>query len=1033
MRKLDFFACAAFMLASSVLFGQTFTEQSNVLPDNYNSGGCVGVTDMDGDGFDDIILLDDADHLKILYNQGGAGLNEVDYGQVSSSNQWGFTVGDLEGDGHLDVISGGSFDGIHLTRISSPGVATDENLENGQLFMQGCNFADVDNDGHLDYFACHDVGLSRIWQNDGSGGLNFTTGLIDLTDYDPGSFPNTDHSGNYGSVWSDFDSDGDIDLYIAKCRQGVSDPDDPRRINQLWINNGDGTWTEDALNRGLVVFEQSWTADFADYDNDGDFDCLITNHTTNIQLLENDGNGFFTDVSASAGLDGYQGFFLQGKMVDFDNDGFNDIVWAGGVHSYLRNNGDGTFSEVSNTFPYGNTMNSFAIGDLNKDGFLDLYASYGNVYVSPDYSNPDKLWINDGNNNNWIAFELEGIESNLNGVGAKALIYGDWGVQVREVRAGESYGIVNTFNLHFGIGQSAAVDSVVVQWPSGFETVIEDPVINTYHTVIEAPCQLSGVEITSQGGNQLCPGEALTLEAPAGFSYEWSTGEATQSIEVTAGGTYSLVAEDGTGCLGVATFAVEEVTPVAPTIEAGGELEFCEGGTLELTASSGQSYAWSNGGDTQSITVSESGNYSVAVTGVCANALSSDEVVVNVLDAPSIPDVEDVTLAGPGAAILSGSSDNLQWYANENDPAPLATGSSYETPFLNTSASYWVEDVTTYGGATGSGGALQNDPDNGQHHINSNYWLEFEANEDITLDSVKVYSGENGTRTVALIDAGGSVLQQADIFIPAGEQYVTLNFFVPAGTGYGLRCLDDDPQLWRDDLNATLNYPYDIGGLATIVSSSIDGANALNYYYFFYDWHVSTESISCVGERVEVNVFVPDGCTDPTACNYDPLALLDDGSCILPDGCTNPEACNYDSGAQCDDASCAFAQPFFADNDGDGFGAGPVVQLCSPQAGFVSNGGDCDDSNNAVFPGAAGTAEGIDNNCSGTIDPDEEEAADCIGDFNNDGIYGVGDLLNLLSEFGCTEDCTTDISGDGSVATNDILLFLPLVGSSCPE
>lgn len=1033
MFRFKALATAALLLGAIQSNAQSFTDASNLLQDTYNSGGCVGMTDMDGNGFDDIILLDNSNDLKILYNTGGTTLSEVDYGQVSSSSQWGFTVGDLEGDGHNDVISGGNFDGIHLTRIDAQGVASDENLQNGSLFMQGCNMADIDNDGALDYFACHDVGLSRIWQNDGSGALNFTTGLIDLTDYDPGTFTNTDHSGNYGSVWTDFDADGDIDLYLAKCRQGVSNPNDPRRINQLWINNGDGTWTEDAAGRGLVVFEQSWTADFADYDNDGDFDCLITNHSNNIMLMENDGNGFFTDVSASAGIDGYQGFFLQAKMVDFDNDGFNDIVWAGGTHAYLRNNGDGTFTEQASTFPYGNTMNSFAIGDMNKDGFLDLYASYGNVYVSPDYNNPDKLWINDGNANNWVGFELTGTVSNLNAVGAKAYIYGDWGVQIREVRAGESYGIVNSFDLHFGIGQSTSIDNVVIEWPSGITTELTAPEINTYHSVIEATCQLSGVAITSSGGNALCPGETLTLSAPAGFtSYDWTNGDNGSSITVASAGNYTVTVEDAEGCLGQASFLVEEIVAETPTVSADGELAFCEGESVQLTSSPGESYTWSTGDSGQSLEVTVSGTYTVSVTGLCANELTSAPVEVTVYTTPDVPVVDDVTLSGPGAATLNGTGSNLHWYASELAEEPLFVGESFETPVLNTSTSYWVEDVNQIGGLTGNGGQLNNDVDNGQYHTNSSYWLVFDAQTDLFIDSVKVYAGNDDTRTIQVIDASNNVVAQTSVFIPEGESYVTLNFFIPEGSDYGMRTLDGNPQLWRDAPDANLNFPYDVNGLATITGTSIEGANEFAYYYFFYDWHVSTPMTLCSSERTEVNVFVADGCTNPDACNFDPLATIDDGSCLLPDGCTNSDACNYDPSAQCDDGSCTFAQVYFADNDGDGFGAGPVVELCAVTPGFVTNSSDCDDTNNAVFPGASGTGEGIDNNCDGEVTGDEVSSG-CLGDFTGEGLINVDDFLILLSDFGCTSNCQADVTGDGIVGTPDLLFFLSNFGNSCDD
>jgi hypothetical protein len=845
----------ALALLPAGLAAQSFTNMSNLLDDSYNSGGCVGVTDMNNDGSDDIILLDNSNHLKVLYNLPG-GFVEDDYGVLSSAEQWGFTVGDLDNDGHNDVISGGNFDGVHLTMIDGIGMSQSDDLNNGMLFMQGCNMADIDNDGALDYFACHDVGLSRIWHNDGNGGMSFNE-LIDLTDYDPGTFTDTDHSGNYGSVWTDFDDDGDIDLYIAKCRQGVSDPNDPRRINQLWINNGDGTWTEDALSRGLVIYEQSWTADFADYDNDGDFDCLITNHSTNIVLLENDGNGFFTDVSEAAGLTGYEGFFLQAKMVDFDNDGFNDIIWSGGTHRYLHNDGDGTFTEVANTFPYTDTMHSFGIGDLNMDGFLDVYASYGNIYVGSDNGNPDILWMNDGNDNNWVTFDLLGTESNLNAVGAKVKIYGDWGTQVREVRAGESYGIVNTFHLHFGIGQSETIDMVEIIWPSGIVTEIENPDINTVHQIVEGECQLEGLAIAADGPTQICPGESVTLSTDTDLiGYEWSTGETGPSITVSESGFYYAIGTDG-NCNGLTnTIVVEVIQPVLPTITVNGDLEFCEGGSVELISSNAEGYTWSNGEESQAISVSESGTYDVAVPSQCAGDLSSESVEVIVYDAPGTPTADDVSIDVPGTATIEGTGNLLHWYESEMATDPLFIGNTFETPFQETTTSYWVEDVIQYGGVQGVGGEETIDEANGQYHFNSDFWLVFDANEDIIIDSVKVFSGAGGERTIGVVDANNSVIAQTTVFIFEGESYVPLDLFVPAGTDYGLRCFDNDPELWRDGPPASLEYPYDLNGLATITTSSVSGANALAYYYFFYDWHVSTPMVECVSDRVEVTVTV---------------------------------------------------------------------------------------------------------------------------------------------------------------------------------
>ncbi len=850
MKKIYFLGLALLALPA-LSSAQSFTNSNSMLPDNYHSGGTVGIIDMDNDGFDDIVTLDDANHLKVLYQVGG-GLTEVDYGVISGANQWGFAIGDCDNDGHCDVFSGGSYDGVHLIKISEVGVSTQESLNNGSMFMQACNLADIDNDGRLDAFGCHDDALSRIWTNDGNT-LVFDATAIDLMDYDFAPY-NTDHSGNYGSVWTDFDDDGDLDLYIAKCRQGVNDPNDPRRINQLWVNDGNGNYTEEAEARGLVVFEQSWTADFADIDNDGDFDCFLTNHSNTCSLLRND-DGYFTDISAAANLD-IPGFFLQAKMADFDNDGFVDLIYTGGLHAYQKNNGDGTFSEINNVFPNSDTMHSLATGDMNKDGWVDVYASYGNTYVNPDYNNEDVLWMNDGGDNNWVAFDLEGIESNMSAVGAKVKIYGDWGVQVREVRAGESYGINTTFHCMFGIGESESITEAIVEWPSGYTTVLDTPDINVYHNVLEAPCSVADVSIAIDGSLQLCPGESVTLSGPEGFIYDWSNDAEDQSIVVSESGNYGLIVYDDLGCAGVAqSVSVEVSESVDPTITVVGELEFCEGGSVDLISSSASEYTWTGGGVDQSISVTQSGDFMVTIVDDCANELTSELVSVTVLPSPSAPVVSNVEIVPSETATFEGADANLNWYANEDDTTPLFTGEDFTTDALDLTTSYWVEAFNSAGGDIEFGGRFSNDGD-GVFHNNSIRWLEFDAFEDMTLVSVKVYANGEANRTIELIDENGNVLDSVTALVPDGESRVDLNFEVAEGAGYGLRCADGDPQLFRNAPPAMVDYPYALGSLGEITNSTATGDNALAYYYFFYDWEVASAITTCVSDRVEVTAIV---------------------------------------------------------------------------------------------------------------------------------------------------------------------------------
>ncbi len=163
----------------------------------------------------------------------------------------------------------------------------------------------------------------------------------------------------------------------------------------------------------------------------------------------------------------------QSKMADFDNDGQMDILISGSSNSassgrLFHNNGDNTFTPIADAFPSPteNALHSYGLGDLNHDGKIDIYAGYATGYTSPSGVD-DVLRLNTTDNeNHFVTFNLQGTISNRDALGARIFLYGDWGVQTREVRAGESYGTCNTFNLHFGLGSATSIDSAIINWPS---------------------------------------------------------------------------------------------------------------------------------------------------------------------------------------------------------------------------------------------------------------------------------------------------------------------------------------------------------------------------------------------------------------------------------------------------------------------------------------------------------------------------------------------------------------------------------------
>lgn len=481
---------------SQTVFSQiTFTDSSSNLSNStLKSGVCIAVVDMNNDGLDDIVRKNSSSNLEIEYQSTSGTFTKLELGNIGSL--WGFSIADVDQNGYNDIIGGGNYNAIKLFLANVDGTSyTVTNLGGPNIFVQNTNFADIDNDGDIDFFSCHDDGISSAYKNDGTG--NFT---YDLTLINAVSTVSSDNSGNYGSIWTDYDNDGDLDMYLSKCRLGVSDVNDGRRLNLLFQNDGSGNFTDVAGAAGLLPLSQTWATCFEDIDNDGDLDAFMINHDKDSQIYINNGDGTFTDITASSGIvtelqDAE--FGIQVIMEDFDNDTFVDILmtstFSSGNHYLFMNDGDNTFTPLAS--PFGSEIiQSAASGDLNNDGFIDILAGYADSFNTPS-SNSDQLFLNDGNSNNWSEIILEGVNSNINGIGARVEIYGAWGKQIREVRAGESYGTQNSLITHFGIANATSIDKIIVRWPSGAADEIINPNINEKLSITEGDNVLSARNI----------------------------------------------------------------------------------------------------------------------------------------------------------------------------------------------------------------------------------------------------------------------------------------------------------------------------------------------------------------------------------------------------------------------------------------------------------------------------------------------------------------------------------------------------------
>ena len=433
--------------------GEPFLETVAFTNQSVGTQGSVrAIVDMDNDGLDDVVSVTTS-NININYQLAGGGFSTVNLvnDTVANSPSWSLCAGDLDGNGRRDLLYGGG-SGVTLMFANENSTAFTDSSYSQYVFCQRTNMVDINNDGNLDAFLCHDVAPNVYLLNNGEGEFI----------WNQGGLGDTQGGGNYGSIWTDFDNDGDQDMFIAKCRGGnpvVS-------TNQLFRNNDDGTFTEVAALFNLADPMQTWSAAWGDFDNDGDMDALVGASSFAAgghKLMRNDGTTF-TDITAGSGWDEFLGTSIEHITHDFNNDGWLDVM--GGGSTMMINQGNMTFESNPVGFDVG------AVGDLNNDGFLDMM-------------NSSTARINNGNENNWLRIRTLGTVSNSEGIGARIIISTPSGQQIRDVRSGDGFRYMSTLTAHFGLGTDTEITQVEVRWPSGIVNILTDVDINTTMTIVE--------------------------------------------------------------------------------------------------------------------------------------------------------------------------------------------------------------------------------------------------------------------------------------------------------------------------------------------------------------------------------------------------------------------------------------------------------------------------------------------------------------------------------------------------------------------
>ena len=414
----------------------------------------------------------------------------------------GVAAGDYDNDGFVDLYVC-NYGPNQLWRNNGDGTFSDRTRESGtgeDRWSVSASFVDVDQDGWLDLMVvnyldyaperdklclsergepdyCHPLHYppvpSRLFRNRGDGTFE---------DVSAKSGIGAKASNGLGVVASDLDGDGRVDLFVANDTMP----------NHLWLNRGDGTFTEEAMAAGCALSgegrpEACMGVDAGDVDGDGDEDLFMTNFRNEKNTLYlNAGSGVFHDASVTSGLAdaSWVETSFGTAFFDYDNDGWLDLLIANGAvalppeadlakrpypldepDQLFHNRGDGTFEEVTasagEAFALSEVGRAVLFGDVDNDGDTDA--------VVLNNSGPARLLLNQvGAAKPWVGLRLLETEAGRDAHATRVVVAADGGAaRWRRVRVDGSYAASNDPRVLVGLGSAATTVSARVLWHGG--------------------------------------------------------------------------------------------------------------------------------------------------------------------------------------------------------------------------------------------------------------------------------------------------------------------------------------------------------------------------------------------------------------------------------------------------------------------------------------------------------------------------------------------------------------------------------------
>jgi len=355
----------------------------------------------------------------------------------------------------------------------------------------------------------------------------------------------------------------------------------------------------------------------------------------------------------------------------------------------------------------------------------------------------------------------------------------------------------------------------------------------------------------------------------------------TWSITISANGYQSKTFNN----ISVSEFGEAEIvtalSPLSPKAAALVASSFSCEGRFDFKDISGNATNWNwNFGDGTTSTIQspshvyqQAGSYTVTLsTGNCKGSSPTPSSLLVRATVNRAPVTQSDSAANCGAFSLNLSATapgNIQWFANATGGNSLFTGSSFATPVLRETKTYYAQ--STIIGSAQNVGPETNIFGNGGHFTGNTYHnLIFDAQADFRLVAVTLYTNTTGNKTIELRNAAGQLVQSAVVAAQVGENRITLNFTVNQGSGWRLGTTGTS-RLYRNISGAT--YPYVIGGLVSINGNS---AGDPNYYYYFYNWEVQSlcESVRVPAlaiSRNNLRLETTLTASETTVCQFDTI------------------------------------------------------------------------------------------------------------------------------------------------------------------